>query len=267
MRVIKAHAYGNDFLLAAMGDVPDSQDRAELARRLCARHTGIGADGLMLVAPTATGATTRLLNADGSRSEISGNGIRCVVAWLVRRDNLSAGATVVIETEAGDRPVEILAREGPRVLCRASMGPARALREETLSVAGQDVRCVVMNMGNPQCVVLGPADHLTSERLHSVAARLAIHPFFPEGTNVELATVEAPGRVRILIWERGVGPTEASGPGACGAAVAAVHYGGAMSPVDVIAPGGTQQVEVSDDEIRLTGWAEVTAHIEWWGQM
>lgn len=265
MRVIKAHAYGNDFLLAAMGDVPADEDRAALARRLCARHTGIGADGLMLVTPTARGAATRLLNADGSRSEISGNGIRCVVAWLVRRDNLTPGATVVIETEAGDRPVEILAREGPRVLCRASMGPARSVREETLLVAGEQVRCVVMNMGNPQCVVLGPPSHLTNERLHSIAAGLAVHPFFPEGTNVELAAVESPSRVRILIWERGVGPTEASGTGACGAAVAAVHYGGAVSPVDVMAPGGMQQVAVDDQDVQLTGWAEVIAHVEWWG--
>jgi diaminopimelate epimerase len=266
MRVIKAHAYGNDFLLAAMGDIAESTDRAGLARRLCARHTGVGADGLMLVAPTKAGAVTRLLNADGSRSEISGNGIRCVVAWLVRRDDLAAGSTVVIETEAGDRRVDILAREGPRVLCRASMGPARALRETTLPVAGHDVRCVVMNMGNPQCVVLGPPDTLTQDRLYSIAAGLATHPYFPEGTNVELAAVEAPGRVRILIWERGVGPTEASGTGACGAAVAAVHFGGAVSPVDVVAPGGTQQVEVSDEDVLLTGWAEVIAHVEWWGQ-
>jgi diaminopimelate epimerase len=266
MRVIKAHAYGNDFLLAAMGDVDHIADVPDLARRLCARHTGIGADGLMLVAPTATGARTRLLNADGSPSEISGNGIRCVVAWLVRRDNLAAGATVVIETDAGDRRVDILARDGARILCRASMGPPRHLREETLPVAGQDVRCVVMNMGNPQCVVLGPVESLTQERLHTVASGLATHPFFPQGTNVELAAVEAPERVRILIWERGVGPTEASGTGACGAAVAAVHFGGATSPVDVEAPGGTQQVEVTDNDVLLTGWAEVIAHIEWWGQ-
>jgi len=266
MRVIKAHAYGNDFLLAAMGDLAESTDRAGLARRLCARHTGIGADGLMLVAPTQTGAVTRLLNADGSRSEISGNGIRCVVAWLARRADLAAGSTVVIETEAGDRRVDILGREGARVLCRASMGPARGVHETTLSVAGHDVRCVVMNMGNPQCVVLGTPDTLTQDRLHSIAAGLATHPYFPEGTNVELAAVEAPGRVRILIWERGVGPTEASGTGACGAAVAAVHFGGAVSPVDVEAPGGTQQVEVTADDVLLTGWAEVIAHVEWWGQ-
>jgi diaminopimelate epimerase len=266
MRVIKAHAYGNDFLLADLGAVEAAGDRAAMAHQLCARHTGIGADGLMLVTETARGAVTRLLNADGSRSEISGNGIRCVVAWLARQRDLAPGTTVVIETEAGDRPIEILAREGPRVRCRAAMGAARDVREETLDVAGQRIRCVTLNVGNPQCVVLDDASALTSERLHTVAARLAVHPRFTEGTNVELATVEAPGRVRILIWERGVGPTEASGTGACAAAVAAVHHGGAQSPVDVVAPGGAQRVEVTPDQVWLTGWAEVIAQAEWWGQ-
>ncbi|MBM3750597.1 MAG: diaminopimelate epimerase [Acidimicrobiia bacterium] len=265
LRVVKAHAYGNDFLLAAMGDVAAVADLPALARTLCARHTGIGADGLMLVSPTPRGAATRLLNADGSRSEISGNGIRCVVAWLARHRNLGAGTTVVIDTEAGERPVEIFSRVGARILCRAAMGPARDVREETLDVAGVPVRCVVLNMGNPQCVVLGDAASVSVPRLHSVGAALAIHPRFPEGTNVELATVEAPYRVRILIWERGVGPTEASGTGACASAVAAATFAGASGTMDVVAPGGTQRVEVTTEQVWLTGWAEVIGHIEWWG--
>src|SRR5690606_11443805 len=124
-------------------------------------------------------------------------------------------------------------------------------------VDGQPVSCVVLRVGNPQCVVLGPA---TPDRLHAIAARLAVHPFFPEGTNVELVDVEAPDRVRILIWERGVGPTEASGTGACASAVAAAFAGGAGRSVDVVAPGGTQHVEWTDDTIWLTGWAELIGH-------
>ncbi len=265
LRVVKAHAYGNDFLLAAMGDVAEVADLPALARTLCARHTGIGADGLMLVGPTPHGAATRLLNADGSHSEISGNGIRCVVAWLARHRNLSAGTTVVIDTEAGERPVEILSRVGTRIMCRAAMGPARDVHEETLDVVGEAVRCVVLNMGNPQCVVLGDAASVSVPRLHAIGAGLAIHPRFTEGTNVELATVEAPDRVRILIWERGVGPTEASGTGACASAVAAATFGGASGTMDVVAPGGTQRVEVTPEQVWLTGWAEVIGHIEWWG--
>ena len=123
-------------------------------------------------------------------------------------------------------------------------------------VGGQPVVAVVLRVGNPQCVVLGP---VTTARLETVAARLAVHPFFPEGTNVELATVESPHQVRILIWERGVGPTEASGTGACAAAVAAAAFGGASRSVDVISPGGTQHVEWTGEGIFLTGWAEIVA--------
>jgi len=115
-------------------------------------------------------------------------------------------------------------------------------------------------VGNPQCVVLGPA---TPDRLEAIAGRLAVHPFFPEGTNVELAEVEAPGRVRILIWERGVGPTQASGTGACAAGVAAAAFGGARRSVDVESPGGVQRVEWVDDQIWLTGWARIVARVDW----
>ena len=104
---------------------------------------------------------------------------------------------------------------------------------------------------------------VSEERLHSLASRLAVHPRFPQGTNVELATVEDPGRVRILIWERGVGPTEASGTGACAAAVAAMLFGGASRDVDVVSPGGSQRVEWRDEGLFLTGWAELIAACDW----
>lgn len=265
MELVKAHAYGNDFLLASADAIARPTDVPALARRVCDRHRGIGADGLMVVEETAGGARTRLLNADGSHSEISGNGTRCVAAWLARVRQLPAGGHVGIETEAGVKRVDILSVEGTRYTCRAQMGQPGDLREVALSAAGEDVTAVVLRVGNPQCVVLGGADQVTTQRLHSVAAALAVHPFFPEGTNVELATVEAPGRVRILIWERGVGPTEASGTGACAAAVAAAAYGGAGRAVDVVAPGGTQRVEWTDSGIALTGWAELTGVVTWWG--
>ena len=117
-----------------------------------------------------------------------------------------------------------------------------------------------MRVGNPQCVVLGGG--INRERLHSVAAALSTHSYFPAGTNVELATVDSPDRVRILIWERGVGPTEASGTGACAAAVAAMQFGGASRAVDVVSPGGTQRVEWLDDGLYLTGAASLIAHVE-----
>lgn len=142
------------------------------------------------------------------------------------------------------------------------MGHPTELRQERLRVSDSDVDVVVLRVGNPQCVVLGPA---TPDRLHTLASALSVHPFFSEGTNVELAHVEAPDRVRILIWERGVGPTEASGTGACAAAVAAAAYGPAGRDVNVVSPGGSQRVEWTNDGLWLTGWAEVVADVAWHG--
>ena len=260
LRLVKAHAYGNDFLLVPASSVPRSVDPAGLARRLCDRHRAIGADGLIVVDETPSGARTDLFNADGSPSEVSGNGVRCVGAWLAERRGLGAGATLLIATGAGDRQLSLLAAEGARYRFRAAMGPPTELREERIQVGEECVTAAVMRVGNPQCVVLGP---VSEARLQQIGGALAAHPFFPAGTNVELAEVDAPGRVRILIWERGVGPTLASGTGACAAAVAAAAFGGADRTVEVTSPGGTQQVEWTDAGLWLTGWAEVIADVDW----
>ena len=256
---IKAHAYGNDFLLLDAGAAAPGS-LADLAREVCRRHEAVGADGLMVVRETPAGADTTLFNADGSPSEVSGNGVRCVAAWLAQRRGVAPGATLTIGTGAGPKALTLLETTGRRLTFRADMGEPEGVRQQTIEVDGTPVTAVVLRVGNPQCVVLGP---LSDDRLHRLAGRLAVHPAFPEGTNVELASVEAPERVRILIWERGVGPTEASGTGACAAAVAAASFGGANRSVDVIAPGGTQRVDWTD-RIWLTGWAEIVADVAWW---
>ena len=256
MRFIKAHAYGNDFLMIPAEAAAKRPDLAALARDVCSRHRGIGADGLMVITERPSGASMRLFNADGSRSELSGNGVRCLGAWVAHAQRLSPGAAVTIDTDAGQKVLSLLESSGSHYRFRASMGKPEGLRQERLHVAGDTVTAVVLRVGNPQCVVIGP---VTQERLSTIAAGLAVHAFFPEGTNVELATVEAPDRVRILIWERGVGPTEASGTGACAAAVAAAAFGGAARTVDVVSPGGTQRVEWTDEGLWLTGSAEIIA--------
>jgi diaminopimelate epimerase len=260
MNLVKAQALGNDFLLLAEHDAPPAAEIADLARRLCDRHHGIGADGLIVFSDGPRGARMRLLNADGSHSELSGNGVRCLAAWLARVRGLRPGESLEIETDAGTKTLQLLDRDGRRLTFRAHMGQPEEIERRTLDVAGMPVDAVTLRVGNPQCVVLGD---VSGERLHAVAAKLAVHPAFSEGTNVELAAVEAPARVRILIWERGVGPTEASGTGACAAAVAAMAFGGAARDVEVIAPGGTQRVEWRDSGLFLTGWAEVVFEARW----
>lgn len=261
MKVVKAHAFGNDFLLVREQDLAPGADRAALTRRLCERHRGVGADGVIFYTPSLrSGARMDLLNADGSYSEVSGNGVRCLAAWLAANGNLAAGTSVAIETDAGVKTLELLDREGARLTFRAAMGQPEELQLRTIDVGGTPIEAVTLRVGNPQCVVLG---EVTDARLHSIAAKLAVHPVFPAGSNVELAHVEAPDRVRILIWERGVGPTEASGTGACASAVAAIAYGGAARDVQVVSPGGAQRVEWTDAGLFLTGWAEVLFDGRW----
>ncbi len=259
LTLVKAHAFGNDFLLLDARHLKTSLNRAALARATCDRHRGFGADGLIFYSGTEPVAM-QLLNADGSYSEVSGNGVRCLAAWLALRNALAPGERVDVATDAGTKQLELLSAEEGRYTFRAAMGQPEQIAQRTLDINGELVVAVTLRVGNPQCVVLGD---VTRERLNRIAAPLAVHPDFPDGTNVELAAVDTPDRVRILIWERGVGPTEASGTGACAAAVAAIAYGGARRDVHVVAPGGTQRVEWLDDGLFLTGWAEVIGEVRW----
>jgi diaminopimelate epimerase len=264
--VTKAHAYGNDFLLLeenAPGTGVADRDPASAVRELCDRHRGIGADGVILFSERPSGASMRLFNADGGGSELSGNGLRCLAALLARRQHVAAGATIAIETDAGHKSLELLGCEGVRYRFRAALGPPTDLRQVEIAVGGELLTASVLRLGNPQCVVLGPLPELS--RFNELGPALATHPMFPAGTNVEFAQVDAPDRVRILIWERGVGPTTSSGTGASASAVAAAAHGGAARSMDIVAPGGTQRVEWQSDGVYLTGWAELVLEGHWLG--
>lgn len=262
---VKAHAYGNDFLfIEEAGFAPAPLDG--LARAICRRRHGVGADGLIVYRRTPAGAAMRLFNADGSPAEVSGNGVRCLGALLVEAlagETAAAERGMEIDTAGGLKTLTLLDARDPRYTFRAGMGEPLGLREEELEVGGERVRVVVLSVGNPQCVVLSPSMEEGERRFRSLGRLLATHERFPEGTNVEFATVERPDRIRILIWERGVGPTLASGTGACAAAVAAARFGGAARSAEVVSPGGAQRVDWTDREILLTGWADIVAHGQW----
>jgi diaminopimelate epimerase len=263
LRFTKAHAYGNDFLYVRKDLVAGRQLDA-LARELCDRHTGIGADGLIVFEPTPDGASMRLFNADGSRAEVSGNGVRALGALLMRDAAAgSAANSVTIHTEAGPKRLTRAERshDGARQTFRTAMGLPRDLRQIDVAAAGETLRLAVMDLGNPQAVLLGRLPD--QERFQRLGSSLEHHARFPEGTNIEFAHVERPDAVRMLIWERGVGPTSSSGTGSCAALVAAAAFGGASRSADVIAPGGTQRVEWLDDSVYLTGWAEILFDGEW----
>lgn len=257
--VTKAHAYGNDFLLVPRADAVG--DRGALARALCHRHHGIGADGLILCELRPGASTMELYNADGSPSELSGNGLRCLAALVARLQKARNGTRITVETGAGTKWLDLLEQQGSRFTFRAAMGEPTDICKVSLDVDGEMVEAVVLGMGNPQCIVLGPLPD--QARFARLGQALAVHPFFPAGTNVEFVEVETPERLKILIWERGVGPTTSSGTGTSASAVAAAEFGGAARAVEVIAPGGTQRVEWRADGVYLTGWAELIMEGQW----
>jgi diaminopimelate epimerase len=259
--VAKAHAYGNDFLLVPETAAPRSLP--DCVRTICDRHHGLGADGVILYTMRQAEATMQLFNADGSASELSGNGLRCLAALVVRTYNTAPGTTIAIQTDAGMKQLDVLARDGERYTFRAAMGVPEDIRQVTIVAGGETVTATVLRTGNPQCVVLGPLPDV--ERFNRLGPALATHAMFPAGTNVEFAQVDTPHSVSILIWERGVGPTTSSGTGSCATAVAAAAHGGAARDVDVIAPGGLQSVEWRDEGVFLTGWAEMLFEGQWLG--
>jgi diaminopimelate epimerase len=256
--MMKGHAYGNDFLLVRESDA-HGRNLPQLARAACSRHEGIGADGLMIYAETASALRMRLFNADGSESEVSGNGIRCLAALAVRAH--PSLLKVVIDTPAGEKVLQLLEYRAGAATFRAAMGVPSDIRQVELDAAGMKIRAIALSVGNPQCVLL--EDVLLESRMRELGPAIEHHPMFPARTNVSFVHVERPDRIRVLIWERGVGPTQASGTGACGAAVAAAAFGAASRDVEVISPGGSQRVEWRQDGLYLTGWARLVWEGTW----
>jgi diaminopimelate epimerase len=145
------------------------------------------------------------------------------------------------------------------------MGTPGGLKQQTFEIDGRTIVAVLLSMGNPHCVILGPLPDET--RFRALGAALERHPSFTQGTNVEFVDVVSPSSVQVRIWERGVGPTTSSGTGSCAALVAAAAYGGASRDADVVAPGGSQRVEWIGDAVFLTGWAELLCDGEWLPQI
>lgn len=267
----KAHACGNDFLIiteeAAVG-----RDWAELARRLCTRNTGVGADGIEFFAWTGErSGRIRLHNADGSVAEISGNGTRCVAAWMADAIGARAGDLLEIETDAGLRicKVNAISAAGEfTVDVTTGMGvPQFAPRTVTIP-GGVQVEGVEVSTGNPHFVIVvdNPDFSVDRQRWQSIGQQICGHPDFPHQTNVEFVRVLSANEIEIRIFERGVGPTSSSGTGTSASATAAIALQGCTSPLRVVAPGGAQSVTWSGPgaELELTGPATLIARGEAW---
>ena len=267
----KAHACGNDFLIVTQ-DAAAGGDWANLTRRLCARNTGIGADGIEFFAWTGPKAgRIRLRNADGSMAEISGNGTRCVAAWMADALGSVPGDALEIATDAGVRVCQVNAVSragGFTVEVTARMGiPVFAPRAVALA-GGLQVDGVEVSTGNPHFVIVADnAEFAVAGRSWAaIGAEICVHPDFPQQTNVEFVRIVSPTEIAIRIFERGVGPTSSSGTGSSAAATAAIALGLAKSPLTVLAPGGAQAVawDGPGTELKLTGPAALIARGEAW---
>ncbi len=254
----KWEGLGNDFVLTLTPDGPPPSAEA-LAREVCDRHRGIGADGLVFVTPTAGAPGMEIYNADGSLAQMCGNAIRCVAA-LGQREALFQGDRTEISTRSGLREVRILASPDPWVV-EVDMGEPQVLDGPEFLMLGEEVRpCATLSLGNPHRVVfVEDLDAAEVERHGPVLERR-----HPQGLNVEFVRVLGPDHLAVRVWERGVGVTLACGTGACAALVAASMAGltGRKARVDL--PGGTLEVDwQADGRVRLVGPARQIFRGEW----
>jgi len=247
---VKASACGNDFLLIDAALAP--LDVAAFTRRICDRHEGVGADGVEWMLPHfSSDLEIRLINADGSSAEISGNGTRCAAAYVCAQRGKER---ISILTGAGIKLCHLIARRDSEYEFEIEMGQATTQPELALSLVGLEVRGIPVSVGNPHYVIFVP--EFPSD-WPARAAEIQRNAHFPQGVNVELVAVDDRHNVRARFFERGVGETQSSGTGSCASAVAAIVAGHADSSVKVHAPGGTQTVRQERNTIFLRGPARL----------
>ncbi len=259
IQFLKAHACGNDFLII---DEPLEEARyAEIARKLCARNTGIGADGVEYLTLGNRGSyEIRLFNADGSEAEISGNGTRCVAAYLAQQEDTDE---ISIRTHAGVRRCRILKRNPPRYEIATEMGFPRVEAANLWLADGTGVAGFIVSIGNPHFVVFVETEDFScfGRSWQQIGQEICIHRNFPEGTNVEFVRVMDTNRIGFRIYERGAGPTLSSGTGSAASAVASMKMRDTARTLAVLSEGGEQKVEWPDNtaQLLLTGPAEIIA--------
>lgn len=232
LSITKMHGACNDFVVVdcrtnAIASLP------AFARWACNRHAGIGADGVIAIeASNGSRIAMRAINADGSEAEMCGNGARCAARWL---DEAGVGERIEFDTAAGPVRTQVIARQ-PEYLVRVTVGTPHL---ETFARHGETGYRV--ELGNPHVVFF--RERVDDAGLERLARSLQGDPELPHGANVHLAAIEGPSTLRVRHWERGVGPTLACGTGATACAAAAISSGRAVSPVEVLVPGGRLLIE------------------------
>ncbi|MGI9952309.1 diaminopimelate epimerase [Moorellaceae bacterium AZ2] len=261
----KMHGLGNDFVLVNCFKEKIPGDLAEVARRLCHRRFGVGADGLVFLLPSQVAELKmRIFNPDGSEAEMCGNGIRCL-ARFAYEEGLVPGPAIRVETLAGIIVPQLIVEGGRVVGVRVDMGEPRLARRDIpmsgneeraidipLEVKGETVKVTCVSMGNPHCVLFVPA--VDSAPVTTLGPLIENHTLFPQRTNVEFIEVLNPAEVKMRVWERGAGETLACGTGACAAVVAAALTKRTGRQVTVHLAAGDLTIEwAPDNRVFMTG--------------
>jgi len=254
----KASACGNDFLIIDGSYAP--ADLHGFSKRICDRHNGVGADGVEWLFPARDADLhARLVNADGSEAEISGNGTRCVAAYMVSQ---GYAGRLAIRTGAGIRHCELVAREEHRFEFEMDMGEPQVGDDFSIKLAFGEAHGTPVSMGNPHYVIFVKE---FSPAWQGEGAEIGRHHEFKHGINGEFVRVKSQNEIEVRFYERGVGETQSSGTGSCAAGVASIAAGRANSPVKVHAPGGTQVVRWPGDKVFLRGPAQLVCRGEFLG--
>lgn len=254
MRFEKYHGLGNDFIIFNMKDL-GGNNLSELAKRVCHRNFGIGADGMIVYEKTDRGIVMNFYNADGTTAPMCGNGIRCFTHYMKNNGHFT-GDRVKVQTGAGE--LEVVATEEEEFMVRVNMGkpvfesgsiPIAAEREEyieeELEVDGLKIKLSSLFMGTTHTVIF--VEDLEGVDIATLGPKIEKHPMFPVGTNVNFCEVKSSEEMHVTTWERGAGMTLACGTGACGAAVIGRKLGKIGESAKVVVPGGEMYIEVGEE--------------------
>jgi diaminopimelate epimerase len=269
----KVHSLGNDFLIIDESDTPGLKEKEALARRICERHTGAGADGLLVISvpDKARGLVNfRIFNADGTEPEISGNGLRCAAAYLFHQKKIHK-PRILFSTTVGERECELIEQKNNQFQIKIDMGTPKFHSEDIpfddgtlhkkvidypLSISHKTYPVTLVSLGNPHCDIFFERFPSRIE-WHQLGYEIEFHPFFPNRINIEFIRVLSRNEIEVLFWERGVGETLSSGSGSCAAAVASILKDRTDNNVIVRTTMGHLMVEWESEKVYQTGPAEI----------
>lgn len=275
MRFTKMQGAGNDYVYVNCFEEPLPADPAGLARAIADRHFGVGGDGLILICPSSVAdARMRMFNADGSESEMCGNGVRCVAKYVFDH-RLAEKPQLKIETGRGvldlsleihgGRATRVRVNMGQPILCSSEIPttlPGDPPVNATLAVGGRELSVTCVSMGNPHCITY--VDQLSDEWVLGIGPQVEKHAAFPRRVNAEFVEVLSPTEIRMRVWERGSGETLACGTGASAVCVAGVLAGRTERKILAHLPGGDLELEWgADDHVYMTGPAVEVFSGEW----